>query len=160
MTSILHHPPGEPALTVHRWQVRLCRGNLCAAMLLALLEHGHNMRHHQNLENAIGRRLAEASGEFYRRRDGYWQLYDLEALKERLLDLFDEEEIYKAVRFLREEGLVLVRAHTRSPSLRQGAFYLLQVARIQHLLGSNYVVGDDPVLPNPATDRIGEEITG
>ena len=43
-TSCIQHPPNEPLIVIHQWQLVFCEGDAATAALLSYFEYWHNVK--------------------------------------------------------------------------------------------------------------------
>lgn len=106
-TSCIRHPGASIYIRIHEWQLTATHDNHCAAALLSLFEHYHNKR----LEVSENPQDPKTLLQYHREVD----------LKKRLLKLYTEKPIRKAIAQLEDLGFITLfqnpnpeKAHDRT----------------------------------------------
>jgi hypothetical protein len=105
-TSCVRHPERDPFVTIRSWQVRACEGNHCAAALLSLFEHWHNIKMDDQGQAIHANQVAEQHGEIGGQNVTLLQWHNEAGLESQLLGLYKRDTIRKAVNMLAEKGFI------------------------------------------------------
>jgi hypothetical protein len=98
--SCVDKVPGDRLVLIREWAIEACRGNLCAAALLAFFEHIHNTRLENRRESAGRNAIARRQGQAATQDEDLWQHWNEQELRERLLNLYAEKAIRRALPIL------------------------------------------------------------
>jgi len=127
----LHHP-NERFLIIRPWQLAFCHGNKCAATLLGVFEHWHNIKLDMREQNRKANETAQSAGDEPTYDVRLLQWHREEELAEEMFWLFGVKTIRKAIGRLEELGAITV---TSNPNPKYGfdrtRFFQLQPLVLQ-----------------------------
>lgn len=107
-TSCVAHPPDEPLIVIHQWQVDMCDGDTCAAALMSFFEYWHNIKVAQSSKAAEANKVAEQHGEEGTQDESLWQWHNEKALVAGLVGLYSADKIATSLKSLARLGAVTI----------------------------------------------------
>lgn len=133
-TSCINHPPQEPLIIKHRWQVQVCDGDGCAAGLLSFFEYWHNIKLRTQVKAAQSNRIAEMHGDDPVQDTSLFQWHTTEELKASLFE-YNEKRIRAGIKLLEENGFISVH---RNPNPKYAfdktKYFLFHPAKVNQWL--------------------------
>jgi hypothetical protein len=97
-------------ISVHKWMLVFCKGNKCAAFLLANFIVWQNWKIRTDAYNKHLNDIAEQHGEPRRLCEDVWLFKSYEGLSESILYLFGVKTIKEALKFLEAKGVISIHS--------------------------------------------------
>lgn len=101
ITSAIRYPKGDRYIRIHQSLLVACKGNQCAAALLAFFEEWHNIRLSGAPYTAIYNQMMDDLGEQPKMDTGQWQYHTYTQLQKAVL-LYNQDTVMAALEKLEE----------------------------------------------------------
>lgn len=108
--SCINHPPKEPLIVIHQWQVEICEGNTTAAALLSFFEYWHNIKSEMRSRTSRSNDIAEMHGDERIQDETLLQFHTEEELISGIM-IAKRDTIRKALSYLSDTGFISIHSN-------------------------------------------------
>lgn len=107
-TSCIRHPEKNPYVQLHEWQLRLCQGKHCPALILSFFAGWHDWKLNHDDYYRRYNNIAEMHGDDRPHNESAYLFFTMEQLIAGLLYSYKKQAINEGIEFLISLGLISV----------------------------------------------------